>query len=107
MLIMFRARVKKPAGMSRKEFYAIWREEARASVAAIEQGAFQGLWKVAGCHEVVGVFNVPDGDAIDGAIESLPVWAMGHSDWVEEIEFLPIRPYEHWAADLERMAEED
>jgi hypothetical protein len=36
MLFMLQAQLAKPAGMSNKEFYGIWLQEAEAAVAALK-----------------------------------------------------------------------
>ena len=36
MLFMFKARVEKPADVSNKEFYTVWRKEAEAALEAVK-----------------------------------------------------------------------
>ena len=48
MLLMFKARINKPADMSNKDFYTVWRKESEAALGAKEAGVIKGIWKVAG-----------------------------------------------------------
>src|SRR5215210_3850216 len=104
MLVHFRTLLKKPVDMSPQEFYAVWLQEAEASLAALEAGVFRGIWKVPGRHEVIGVIEVDDADALDRGIEALPLWKAGLQHAVESVEWTLLRPYEAWAEDLKGLA---
>ena len=65
MLLMFKARINKPADMSNKDFYTVWRKEAEAALGAKEAGVIKGIWKVAGKPEVVVIMEVESGDMLD------------------------------------------
>jgi muconolactone delta-isomerase len=104
VLVFFRAVVRKPDAVSRKEWYSMWAREAEASLAALEAGVIRSLYKVAGRHEVIGIMEFADGDALDAAVESLPLLAEGFSSAIEDIQFVPVRPYEHWAAHLKELS---
>ena len=99
-LFFVRATVTPPADMPARTLYEIWDREAQAALKAMEAGVIKGLWKVAGQRVVIGILDLPDGDAIDQAIASLPIMQeMGPSvSW----EVLPVRPYENFAADLRK-----
>lgn len=99
-LFFLRATVYPPSDMSTAQLNEIWAREAGAALEAMEAGVLKGLWKVAGQRVVLGVIELPDGDALDQAIAGLPIMQeMGASVmW----EVLPIRPYENYAADLRK-----
>ncbi len=106
MLFLLRAKLAKPAGMSNKEFYGVWRQEAEAALAALKAGAIKALYKVSGKPEVVAIMDVDSGDAMDQAIHNLPIWKLGYSHIVTDLEWIPLRPYENWAEDLKKLAQE-
>ncbi len=105
MLLMFKARINKPADMSNKDFYTVWRKEAEAALGAKEAGVIQGIWKVAGKPEVLVVMDVESGDMLDQAINGLPIWELGYAHIVSDVEILPLRPYENWAEDLKTLSQ--
>ena len=105
MLIMFKARINKPADMSNKDFYTVWRKEAEAALGAKEAGVIKSIWKVAGKPEVVVVMDVESGDMLDGAVNSLPIWQLGYAHIVSDVEVIPLRPYENWAEDLKTLSQ--
>jgi muconolactone D-isomerase len=107
MLFMLHAKLTKPAGMSNKEFYGVWEKEAEAAVAALQAGVIKALYKVPGTPEVVGILDVNTADDIDHAVHSLPIWKLGYSHIVTELKWTPLRPYEHWAEDLKKLAREE
>jgi muconolactone delta-isomerase len=106
MLFMFRAKLAKPEAMSNKQFYGLWEKEAEAAVAALRAGAIQALCKVPGKPEVIGIMEVPTADDMDHAIHNLPIWKLGYSHIVADLEWTPLRPYGHWADDLKQLAQE-
>ena len=105
MLVLFKAYIEKPADMSNKDFYTVWRKESEAALAAKEAGVIKGIWKVAGKPEVVLVMDVESGDALDAAIHSLPIWQLGYAHIVKNVEVIPLRPYGNWAEDLKKLSE--
>jgi muconolactone delta-isomerase len=104
MLMLLHARLRKPESMSNREFYGVWRKEAETALAAKQAGVIQAIWKAAGSPEVFAVLDVESGDAMDAAIQGLPIWSLGYSHLVTELEWTPLRPYEHWAEDLKTLA---
>jgi len=107
MLFMLHAKLAKPEGMSNKEFYGVWEQEAEAAVAALQAGVIKALYKVAGTPEVVGIVEVNTADDIDHAVHSLPIWKLGYSHLVTELTWTPLRPYENWAEDLKQLARQE
>lgn len=104
MLVMFRSTLRRPAELPPAEFYAAWLEEARGTLAARDAGVVTAVWKVAGRDEVIGVLDVPDGEALDRAVNGLPLWRRGYSHLVVDTQWTVLRSYDGWAADLERLA---
>lgn len=104
MEMLFMADIVKPAGMDDAEFFRIWNAEAEAATAGLDAGAIKHLWKAAGRYQVIGVFEFPDGDAMDGALHSLPIWAMGHHEMVQNEQWIPLRSYRNWAEDLKGLS---
>ncbi len=97
--------LKQPQGMSNKEFFGLWSQEARAALEAVAAGAIKSIYKVAGKYEVLVIVSVESGDQIDELVHSMPIWAQGYSHLVKEIEWTLLRPYENWAKQLEGLAE--
>jgi muconolactone delta-isomerase len=106
MLFLLRGKLTKPDGMSNKEFYGIWQKESEAALAGIEAGVIKVAYKVAGKPEVYAVFEAETADDLDHAVHSLPIWQLGYSHLVTELEWIPLRPYAHWAEDLKKLAQE-
>lgn len=105
MLVLFKARINKPADMSDKDFYTVWRKESEAALAAVEAGAIKAIWKVAGKPEVVAVMEMDSGDDLDAAVHSLPIWALGYAHIVSDVEIIPLRPYANWAEQLKTLSQ--
>ena len=105
MLVLFKAYIEKPADMSNKDFYTLWRKESEAALAAKEAGVVKAIWKVAGKPEVVVVMDVESADALDNAFLSLPIWQLGYAHIVKDVEIIPLRSYENWAEDLKKLSE--
>ena len=100
MLYFARFEVHQPEGMSAAQFRRNWHEEAQTALKLIAAGPVKGLWKVAGQRVVLAVVDLPDNDALDQALASLPIMeSMGGSI---KAEVWPIRPYENFAADLQK-----
>ncbi len=105
MLMMLKAHIAKPADVSNKEFYGVWLKEAEAALAAKDAGVIKAIWKVAGKPEIIAVLEVESGDMLDTAVQGLPLWKLGYSHIVKDIELIALRPYENWAEDLKTLAE--
>jgi muconolactone delta-isomerase len=105
MLFMFKAYIDKPAEVSNKEFYTVWKAESEAALGAVKAGAIKGIWKAAGQPIVIAILDVPSHDALDQAIQALPIWKLGYAHIAKHIEVLPLRPYENWAEDLKALSE--
>ena len=67
MLFMLKANIAKPANVSNKEFYSVWRQESEAALGAVKAGAIKGIWKVAGRPIILAVIDVPSADDLDHA----------------------------------------
>ncbi len=107
MLFHLRVSLAKPAGMSNREFYGIWKQESEAGLAGMRAGIIKSAYKVPGKPEVIAVLEVPDADTLEHAVLGLPIWKLGYSHMVSSIEWTPLRPYEAWAEDLKTLAEQD
>jgi muconolactone delta-isomerase len=105
MLFMLKTRIEKPADLSNKDFYTVWRKEAEAALEAVKGGAIKGLYKVAGQPVVVAILDVPSADDLDRALHSLPIWKLGYAHIAKDIEITALRPYENWAEDLKTLSE--
>ena len=103
MDFLFSADIVKPAGMANEEFLKLWHEEATAATAALDAGGIKALYKVAGEYKVIGIFDFPDADSVDAAVHSLPFWASGHHEIVQNITMIPLRDYRNWFEDLKKM----
>lgn len=104
MLVMMTADLAKPESLSNQEFFEIWRQESVAAIEAVKAGAIKAIWKTAGEYQVIAVIEVENGDQIDDIVHSLPIWRLGYAHIVPKITFKPLRPYEHWAQQLETLA---
>ena len=105
MLFLLKAHLEKPAGTSNREFYGAWKKESEAALEAARAGVITGIWKAAGTPDVYAVLDVPSADALDKAIQSLPLWKLGVSHFVTQLEITPLRPSENWAEDLKSLAQ--
>ncbi len=105
MLFMLKATINKPANVSNKEFYSVWRQESEAALGAVKAGAIKGIWKVAGKPVVLAILDLPSADDVDHAINELPIWKLGYSHIVGDLEIVPLRPYESWAEDLKKLSQ--
>ena len=104
MLFMLRAHLEKPQNTSNKEFYGVWLKEAEAAVAAYKAGVIKAIWKVAGKPEVIAVLDVDSADTLESAVLNLPIWKLGYSHIVTNLEWEVLRPYESWYEDLKKLA---
>ena len=97
-------KLRKPTGMSDKEFYTVWQKESEAAQEGVKAGVIKGIWKAAGNPWVIAVLDLPSGDDVDHALQGLPIWSMGYQQIVEDVQWIPLRPYENWAEDLKTLA---
>lgn len=104
MLAMFHTRLRKPADMPARDFYALWHAEGVASLEAQAAGVVKAIWKVAGKDEVIGVLEVPDGNGLDRGLFELAIWKQGMTHLVDEIEWTVLRPYENWVEHLGELS---
>jgi muconolactone delta-isomerase len=104
MEMMMRAKLVKPANATNKEFFSVWLAESKAAIAALDAGVIKHIWKAAGKYEVIAVFEFENGDQIDAAVHQLPIWVQGFAHVVEDIEWIPLRPYRNWGKQLEDLA---
>lgn len=105
MLFMLKVYIEKPADISNKEFYTVWKAESEAALLAVKGGAIKGLWKAAGQPIVIAILDVPTADDLDRAIHELPIWKLGYSHIAQDIEIIALRPYENWAEDLKKLSQ--
>lgn len=105
MLFLLKAHLEKPAGVSNREFYGAWKKESEAALEAHRAGVIKGIWKAAGTPDVYAVLDVESADALDQAVQSLPLWKLGVSHFVTQLEMTALRPYENWAEDLKTLAQ--
>ncbi len=61
---------------------------------------------MAGKAEVYAVLDVDSHDALDEAIQGLPLWKRGYSHVVTNLEWTPLRPYANWYEHLKELARE-
>jgi muconolactone delta-isomerase len=105
MLFLLKAHLEKPAGTSNREFYGAWKKESEAALEAYRAGVIKAIWKAAGTPDVYAVLDVESGDALDQAILGLPLWKLGLSHFVTQLEMIPLRAYENWAEDLKTLSQ--
>ncbi len=103
MDVLINARLHKPDGMSNQEFFGVWKQEAAGALAGVEAGVIKNIWKVPGKYDVILVMSVESADQIDELIHSLPIWKLGY-DYIVDLEWTLLRPYENWAKHLEELA---
>ncbi len=104
MEVLLRVALAQPEGMSNKEFFGVWVQEARAALQAMQAGAIKSIYKVSGKYEVIVILEVESTDQIDEILYSMPIWTEGYSHIVKELDWTLLRPYEHWAQQLEGLA---
>ena len=104
MEALVRVALEQPEGMSNKEFFGLWSQEARAALQAVSDGTIQSIYKVAGKYEVIVILKVESADQIDEIVHRMPIWQQGYSHLITEIEWTLLRPYENWAKQLEELA---
>lgn len=104
MLAMFHTRLRKPADMDARDFYALWHAEGVASLEAQAAGVMKAIWKVAGKDEVIGVLEVADGSELDRGLFELAIWKRGMTHLVESIEWRVLRPYDDWVDHLAELS---
>jgi muconolactone delta-isomerase len=103
MLFLIHVKLKKPHGMSNKEFFSAWQRESVAGREQVASGA--PVYKVAGKYEVVAIVDVPSAAALDEEIHALPIWQEGYQS-MADVEITALRPYTEWGEQLDRLAAE-
>ncbi len=103
MLFLFRARIVKPEGMPDKQFYGVWKQESDAAIGALKAGLVKDIYKVAGTPEVIAIIDAKTGDDLDNLLHEMPIWKLGHCEFVHDVTLTPLRSYETWAQDLKRF----
>lgn len=107
MLFLLHAKLAKPESMSNKTFYGVWLKEAEAALAAKAAGVIQSVFKVAGQPEVYIIFDAENAAVLDQSLHHLPIWKLGYSHLVVELDWVPLRPYADWLEDLKQLAQAD
>lgn len=101
------AKLRKPEGTTKREFFEVWKKESEAALAALESGVIKSIHKVAGRYEVIAVVEVESADQIDQIVHQLPIWRLGYAHIVPEIDWIPLRAYASWAEHLKQLVSED
>ena len=104
MLFLLHAKLAKPATMSDKEFYGVWQKETEVASAALKAGLINALYKVAGRTEVVAIVEAKTADDIDALLHGMPIWKLGFSHLVHEVNLTPLREYASWTEELKNRA---
>jgi muconolactone delta-isomerase len=68
MLFMLKTRLAKPAGISNKGFYSLWKKESEAALAAVRAGEIKVIYKAAGPFDVITIVDLPSADDLDHAV---------------------------------------
>ncbi len=98
MLYHLDFRVEYSDGMSQKELFTIWEEEADAALGAKQGGTVVDLWKCVGTRRVIAIVDVPTPDILDQILFDLPIMQkMGQH---VQVEVTSLRKYEDFAADV-------
>ena len=79
------------------------RHDLRRDLLHCRPGEIKHLWKAAGQYKVIGIFDLPDGDSMDAAVHSLPIWTSGHHEMAQNLQWIPLRDYRNWAEDLKKL----
>ena len=103
MDVLIHARLHKPDRMSNQEFFGVWKQEAAAALQAVKAGVIKHIWKVPGKYDVLLVMAVESVDQMDELMHSLPIWKLGY-DYIVDMEWILLRPYEHWAKQLDELS---
>jgi len=103
MDVLIHAKLHKPDRMSNQEFFGVWKEEATAALGAVKAGIIKNIWKVPGKYHVIVLMGVDSVDQIDEIMHSLPIWKLGY-DYIIDMEWILLRPYENWAKQLDNLA---
>ena len=103
MDVLIHAKLHKPDRMSNQEFFSVWKQEAAAALEAVKAGVIKHIWKVPGKYDVLVVVAVESVDQMDEIMHSLPIWKLGY-DYIIDMEWTLLRPYEHWAKQLDELS---
>ena len=63
------------------------------------------IWKP-GKYDVIVVMSVDSVDQIDEIMHSLPIWNLRY-DYIMDMEWTMLRPYENWAKHLDALSASD
>ena len=103
MDVLIHAKLHKPDRMSNQEFFGVWKQEATAALEAVKAGVIKNIWKVPGKYDVIVLMGVDSVDQIDEIMHGLPIWKLGY-DYIIDMEWILLRPYENWAKQLDDLA---
>jgi muconolactone delta-isomerase len=103
MLFHLDFRVEYGATWNQKDLFAIWAREAVSALGAKDAGVIVDLWKVAGERRVIAIVDLPDHDAVDEALFTLPI--MVEMGQFVDIKVSPLRRYEDFAATVNKLLE--
>lgn len=99
MLYHLDFKIEYPESMTQKDLFSIWAKEAKAALAAKENGTVIDLWKAVGMRRVIAIVDVESPDLLDRILMDLPIMQeLGHHVTVT---VTSLRRYEDFAADLE------
>lgn len=102
MELMLHARLRKPDGMSNKEFFGAWKQESEAVLAGVKAGVIKSVWKVPGRYEVIAIVTLDSVEQIDPLTHSLPLYKLGY-DYLCDFEWTLLGSYEAWAEQLDAL----
>ncbi len=97
MLFFFKVRVT-PKELTLDELWDLWEQETEAAMGARAAGKIRSIYKVAGQRYVLGILDVESHDELDQII----MGALPLRHYLEFEEVLPVREYDHFAADVRR-----
>ena len=100
MLYLLDFHIEYPAGMTQKEFFAMWARETDAALGAKKAGVVVDVWKCVGSRRVVLIADVDSPDKLDQILLDLPI-LKEHGQYVQ-LGVTPLRRYEDFAADIKQ-----
>ena len=104
MLYLLDFRVEYPPTMTQKDLFSIWAREADVALGAKKAGTVVDLWKCVGTRRVIAVVDVDSPDTLDQILMDLPIMKE-HGQHVQ-VEVIPLRRYEDFAADVKKRLTE-
>lgn len=103
MEFLLHAKLRKPDGMSHKEFFGAWKQETVAVKAARDAGAIKQVWKVPGRYEVIAIVEIADTAQIDPITHGLPFFKLGY-DYACDFTWTMLGSYDEWATQVAELA---